>query len=44
MPASPTARVRWRNWAGNQRAEVVRVHPGSVVEVAEILAGASASE
>ena len=43
MPASPTTRVRWRNWAGNQRAEVEVVHPGSVDEVAAVLAGASAA-
>jgi L-gulonolactone oxidase len=32
-------RARWRNWAGNQRAEVELVHPASAEEVAELLAG-----
>jgi FAD-linked oxidoreductase len=36
-------RVRWRNWAGNQRADVEVVRPGSVEEVADVLATASAS-
>ena len=42
MPASPMARERWRNWAGNQRAEVEVVRPGSVDEVAAVLAQAAA--
>src|SRR3954447_13547524 len=36
-------RVRWRNWAGNQRAIVDVVRPGSAEEVAELLTGAAAS-
>ncbi|RBY95021.1 FAD-linked oxidoreductase [Blastococcus sp. TBT05-19] len=39
MPA-PT---RWRNWAGNQRADVPVVHPGSAEEVAELLVSAAAA-
>ncbi|MGY1826195.1 D-arabinono-1,4-lactone oxidase [Blastococcus sp. SYSU DS0541] len=35
-------RTRWRNWAGNQRAEVTAVHPASTDEVAEVLTAASA--
>src|SRR4051794_15315741 len=30
---------RWRNWAGNQQAEVDVVHPASAEEVAELLTG-----
>jgi FAD-linked oxidoreductase len=35
-------RTRWRNWAGNQRAEVTAVHPGSADEVAQVLTAAAA--
>jgi FAD-linked oxidoreductase len=43
VPATPTARVRWRNWAGNHRAEADVVHPDSVDEVAEVLTRAAAT-
>jgi FAD-linked oxidoreductase len=42
VPATPTARERWRNWAGNHRAEVEVLRPGSVDEVAALLARAAA--
>ncbi|WP_236835311.1 D-arabinono-1,4-lactone oxidase [Blastococcus sp. KM273129] len=35
-------RTRWRNWAGNQRAEATAVHPRSVDEVAHVLTAAAA--
>ncbi|WP_236832281.1 D-arabinono-1,4-lactone oxidase [Blastococcus sp. KM273128] len=38
--AGPT---RWRNWAGNQRAEATAVHPGSADEVAHVLTAAAAA-
>ena len=42
MPATPRNCERWRNWAGNQRAEVEVVRPGSVDEVAAVLVQAAA--
>ena len=35
--------VRWRNWAGNQRAAAVVVRPRSADEVADVLSSAAAS-
>jgi FAD-linked oxidoreductase len=43
VPAIPAARVRWRNWAGNQRAEVDVLHPDSVDEIAVALTVAAAA-
>jgi L-gulono-1,4-lactone dehydrogenase len=42
-PALPSSRVRWRNWAGNERAAAEVVQPGSVGEVAEVLTTAAAA-
>ncbi len=42
-PALPGSRTRWRNWAGNERAEAEVVQPGSVDEVAAVLASAAAA-
>ena len=39
----PGTRVRWRNWAGNQRATAEAVHPGSADEVAAVLTSAAAA-
>ncbi|MGY1845918.1 D-arabinono-1,4-lactone oxidase [Blastococcus sp. SYSU DS1021] len=39
----PHDRTRWRNWAGNQRAQVTAVHPGSADEVAQLLTTAAAA-
>ena len=36
-PAPPVSRVRWRNWAGNERTDTEVVQPGSVDEVAAAL-------
>ena len=36
-------RVRWRNWAGNQRADVPVARPGSADEVAALLVSAAAA-
>ena len=35
--------TRWRNWAGNQRADVPVVRPGSAAEVADLLVSAAAA-
>jgi L-gulonolactone oxidase len=43
VSATPRSRERWRNWAGNQRAEAEVLRPGSVDEVAEVLARATAT-
>ncbi|WP_345770610.1 D-arabinono-1,4-lactone oxidase [Blastococcus saxobsidens] len=43
MAEVPDERTRWRNWAGNQRADVPVARPGSVDEVAALLAGAAAA-
>jgi FAD-linked oxidoreductase len=43
VPVTPTEPTRWRNWAGNHRAEPEVVHPDSVDEVAAILSGAVAT-
>ncbi len=40
-PALPGSRARWRNWAGNQRAVVDVVRPGSADEVAAVLTAAA---
>jgi L-gulonolactone oxidase len=40
-PAPPASRVRWRNWAGNERTDTELVQPGSADEVAALLADAS---
>jgi L-gulonolactone oxidase len=37
----PGALARWRNWAGNQRAEVAVVHPASVDDVVAVLRAAA---
>jgi FAD/FMN-containing dehydrogenase len=42
VPATPRTCERWRNWAGNHRAEVEVLRPGSVDEVAALLARATA--
>jgi FAD-linked oxidoreductase len=42
-PAPPGGRTRWRNWAGNERAETELVQPGSVDEVAAVLTAAVAA-
>ncbi|MFW3171401.1 D-arabinono-1,4-lactone oxidase [Geodermatophilus sp. CPCC 206100] len=39
--AVPGAATRWRNWSGNQRAEVLVVHPTSADEVADVVATAA---
>ncbi|MGY1823896.1 D-arabinono-1,4-lactone oxidase [Geodermatophilus sp. SYSU D00079] len=39
--AVPGSTTRWRNWSGNQRAEVAVVHPASVEEVAAVLTAAA---
>jgi FAD-linked oxidoreductase len=36
-------RIRWHNWAGNQRAAVEAVHPASADEVAAVLTAAAAA-
>ncbi|UOY03549.1 D-arabinono-1,4-lactone oxidase [Blastococcus sp. PRF04-17] len=43
-PAPSASRRRWRNWAGNQRAEADVVHPRSAGEVAAVLAAATGAE
>lgn len=42
-PAPPGSRARWRNWAGNERADAEVVQPGSVDEVAAVLTSAAAA-
>jgi len=42
-PALPASRVRWRNWAGNERAAAEVVQPGSAAEVADVLTTAAAA-
>jgi L-gulonolactone oxidase len=42
-PAPPGRRTRWRNWAGNQRADTEVVQPGSPDEVAAVLTAAAAA-
>jgi FAD-linked oxidoreductase len=42
-PAPTGTRTRWRNWAGNQRAETEVVHPASAAEVADLLTAAAAA-
>ena len=42
-PALPGSRTRWRNWAGNQRADAEVVHPGSADEIAAVLTAAAAA-
>jgi FAD-linked oxidoreductase len=37
----PGSTARWRNWSGNERAEVAVVHPASVEEVAAVLTAAA---
>ncbi|SFK96682.1 D-arabinono-1,4-lactone oxidase [Geodermatophilus ruber] len=38
LPGAPT---RWRNWSGNQRADVAAVRPSSVDDVAAVLCSAA---
>ena len=40
-PALPPSRVRWRNWAGNERTDTEVVQPGSADEVAAVLTAAA---
>ena len=40
-PALPGSRVRWRNWAGNERTDTEVVQPGSAAEVAAVLTSAA---
>jgi L-gulonolactone oxidase len=40
-PAPPSARTRWRNWAGNERAVAEAVRPRSADEVAAVLTSAA---
>jgi FAD-linked oxidoreductase len=35
--------MRWRNWAGNERADIDVVHPASAAEVGELLTAAAAA-
>jgi FAD-linked oxidoreductase len=42
-PAVPASRVRWRNWAGNERADTEVVQPDSADEVAAVLTAAAAA-
>jgi L-gulonolactone oxidase len=42
-PALPATRARWRNWAGNERADAEVVQPGSADEVAAVLTAAAAA-
>jgi L-gulonolactone oxidase len=42
-PAPPGSRTRWRNWAGNERADAEVVQPGSPDEVAAVLTAAAAA-
>jgi L-gulono-1,4-lactone dehydrogenase len=42
-PAVPASRVRWRNWAGNERADAEVVQPDSADEVAAVLTAAAAA-
>lgn len=42
-PAQPGSRVRWRNWAGNERADAEVVQPASPEEVAAVLTAAAAA-
>ena len=42
-PAPPGSRARWRNWAGNERADAEVVQPESVDEVAAVLTSAAAA-
>jgi FAD-linked oxidoreductase len=41
--ALAASRVRWRNWAGNERSDTEVLQPGSADEVAAVLVGAAAS-
>jgi FAD-linked oxidoreductase len=40
-PALPADRIRWRNWAGNERAVAEVARPGSADEVAHLLVAAA---
>jgi len=42
-PAPAASRVRWRNWAGNERTDTEVVQPGSAQEVAAVLTSAGAA-
>ena len=42
-PAPTGTRTRWRNWAGNQRAEVEVLHPASAAEVTDLVTAAAAA-
>jgi FAD-linked oxidoreductase len=42
-PAPPGNRTRWRNWAGNERADAEIVQPASADEVAGVLTAAAAA-
>jgi FAD/FMN-containing dehydrogenase len=42
-PTPPVRRTRWRNWAGNERADTEVVQPGSPDEVAAVLTAAAAA-
>ena len=42
-PVFPTSPTRWRNWAGNERADAEVVQPGSADEVAAVLTAAAAA-
>ena len=42
-PAPPGDRTRWRNWAGNERADAEVVQPGSADQVAVVLTAAAAA-
>jgi L-gulonolactone oxidase len=42
-PALTGTRTHWRNWAGNERADVEAVHPASPSEVADLLTAAAAT-
>ena len=43
VPAPPGNRTRWRNWAGNERADAELVQPVSAEEVAAVLSAAAAA-
>jgi FAD-linked oxidoreductase len=42
-PALTGTRTRWRNWAGNERADAELVRPASAAEVADVLTAAAAA-
>jgi L-gulonolactone oxidase len=42
-PPAIGTRTRWRNWAGNERADAEVVHPASAAEVADLLMTAAAA-